>query len=166
MRNSTIGLSSLLALAAFLTIGCSTDASDTSETGQPAAPTGDTQEPYVPDDPCGEVTFHDLSFMGVVLGVGGQPQSGARVELQDFTFQPPTVLGGADSAGGGTFTFPVTNLKSIEDCWGNGRLDYRMVATLDTARDEERINQPIFNAIFVDEDNAVDLSMPPLRLQE
>ncbi|MEN0065101.1 MAG: hypothetical protein AAGA48_23360 [Myxococcota bacterium] len=134
--------------------------------------TGDTGKTTVPykrgstfGDDCGKTTFHDIMLTGGINALGGQPATGATVALQDFTFQPPQVLGSTSSSAG-SFTFDVQRLKSIEDCWGNGRLDYRIVGTLDDTRAEERINNAIFNAIFGDDANkVVDLSALPLQLE-
>ncbi len=148
-----------------LVVGCTGEVEAPGETGEPVA-TGSTGEPYEFANPCGEIVYHDLVFEGVVLGVGGQPASGVTVELQDFTFLPPPPLGTATSAAGGTFTFAVTNLKAYTgDCWGNGVIDYRVVATLGDASDEVLVNQPIFNSIYEEGDKVVELDTPPLRLE-
>lgn len=147
--------------------GCSSD--EPGEATGDTSPTADTApivKPYVPKSLCGDTTFHDITVRGIVNNAAGAPAANVSVELEDRSRQPADIIGSDTTDGAGQFTFPVSQLRSVEDCWGNGVLDYRLVGTLGTATFEQGINQPIFNAIFLDKDNDVDLSAIPFELSE
>lgn len=116
-----------------------------------------------PDGLCGDVSTWDLSIRGRVIDWWDQPYEGAQVYLEDRGWVPGTVMANATVDAQGLFLLEVTDLTSVEDCWGT-LLDYVVVATADDLTVEEGINSQLYGAIL-DGSLTVDLTSFALELE-
>ena len=149
---------SLLLLA--LVAGCSGDDTSADDGGNDQIVDTDDTEPQ---GLCGDVTYWDLTITGRVRSETGGAAPGATVTIEDRVWVPGTIYGTATTDGTGTFTIAVTDLVSVEDCWG--MLGYYAVAELGNLSGEAGINSALFTAI--DTGSLVaDLSAVPIDLEE
>jgi len=129
----------------------------------PTESTVTTEDSEPPDGQCGDVSHWDLHIEGAVVDWQERPFEGIDVELQDRGWNPGTVMGTATTDADGMYAFDVSQLTSVEDCWGT-LLDYVLVGTDGDLVAEEGVNPQLYNAI-VDGSLEVDLYTVPLVLE-
>jgi hypothetical protein len=132
-------------------------------TTTPPETTETTTDPEPPEGQCGDVSNWDLFVEGAVIDFRDQPYAGVEIILEDRGWIPGTILGTATTDDEGVYTFDVSQLTSVEDCWGT-LLDYVIVGTEGDLVAEEGVNAQLYSAI-VDGTLEVDLYSFPLVLE-
>jgi len=132
-------------------------------TTTPPETTETTTDPEPPDGQCGDVSNWDLFVEGAVVDSRDDPLENVEIVLEDRGWIPGTILGTATTDSDGVYTFEVSQLTSVEDCWGT-LLDYVIVATKGDLAVEEGVNAQLYSAI-VDGTLEVDLFTFPLVLE-
>jgi hypothetical protein len=160
---------------AFLFLGlvaCSggDDKSEPTSTGHTGAiplhstPTTDTE----PTGACGPPIDYDLTLTGLVQGASGEPGADTTLEVEDRGWTPGLILGTATTDAYGAFTMTLTDVTSVEDCWGT-LLNYVLIGERDAFGGPEAgelgINTPLYNAIQ-DGTLLADLGALPFTLEE
>jgi hypothetical protein len=95
--------------------------------------------------PCGEVHPVDLAVVGQVVDRAGAPVEGARVWLEERSWAPGAVLGGATTEPDGSFRIDASDLLLVDACWATGPL-YWVVAFDGTAAGETPANLALVQA--------------------
>jgi len=137
--------------------------SDTESTSSPSDTDDDPVGQDPPDGMCGDVSEWDLHVRGAVVDDGDDPIAGVDIQLVDYGWVPGTLMATATTDADGHYEFDVTELTSVEDCWGT-LLDYVIVATLGDVVVEDGVNSQLYSAI-VDGTLEVDLYTFPLVVE-
>jgi hypothetical protein len=120
-----------------------------------------------PTGACGSPINYDMTLVGFVLGGNGEVGDAASLSIEDRGWQPGRILGTGTTDSYGAFTIPLTDVTSVEDCWGT-LLDYVLVGQRTVAGGEQSgelgLNTLLFNAIQ-DGTFVADLGSIPFRLE-
>lgn len=125
----------------WMVAGCASG--EVKDTGSSAL---DSSTTAPPDSACGDVTDgYEVQILGKVT-LYGKPAPGARVTIEEHTWEPGTVHGAGETGTKGEFDVLATELVSVEGCWGL-MLDYTAEVSLDGFAGSRNLNSALLGAL-------------------
>ncbi len=116
-----------------------------------------------PDSACGDVTYGDeVQVLGRVT-LYGKPVQGARVKIEEHTWEPGTVHGEGETGEKGEFDVLASDLVSVEGCWGL-MLDYTAEVTVDGYAASRNLNSALLGALTTG-GGVADIRPLPIELE-
>lgn len=125
--------------------------------------TADSSTTGPPDSACGDVTDgYEVQILGRVT-LGGKPVAGARVTIEEHTWEPGTVHGDGVTGEKGEFDVLATELVSVEGCWGL-MLDYTAEVSAAGFGGSRNLNSALLGALTAG-DGVADIRPLPIELE-
>lgn len=144
-----------LAVLIFVAAGCTGDKPEDSG----ASATVSTPPPSA----CGEVTEgYEVRLQGAV-SLQGEPVAGAEVTIREKLWNAGRIHGTATTDADGLFEVQVTEIVSVEECWGTA-LDYTADVTWETWARSRDLNSTLYAAIIGS--GEADIRSSPIELDE